>query len=94
MSTRPNSPLFDEGLVRVDSIPPRLKLEDAIIYPGDEQTINKSRFSLECKHEAALAVGDYALHWKIFLDNSPPSSGEIDLANLIASARKEGGADR
>jgi hypothetical protein len=90
-----NGRLFDEGLVRVlKSVPTRLKLEDAIVYPGDEQTINNSAFSLECKREVALAAGDHVLHWKVFLDNSPPSAGEIDLASLIESARKQGVANR
>jgi hypothetical protein len=85
-----NTRLFDEGLARVHkSIPTRLQLEKSIIYPGDEQTIDKSRFSLECKREAALEVGDYALHWKVFLDNSPPSYGEIDLGTLIETARQQ-----
>jgi hypothetical protein len=88
-----NERLFDEGLVRVTkSGPVRLKLEDAIIYPGDEQAIND--ISVECKRETVFAGGDYTVRWKIFLDNSPPSFGEIDLASLIETARRQGVADR
>ena len=88
-----NERLFDEGLMRVTkSGPMRLKLEDAIIYPGDEQAIND--ISVECKRETVFAGGDYTVRWKIFLDNSPPSFGEIDLASLIETARRQGVADR
>jgi hypothetical protein len=90
-----NKPLFDEQLVRVlKSVPMRLKLEDAIIYPGDELAINEARLSLECKREIVLAGGDYTLSWKVFLDNSPPSFGEIDLASMIETARRQSVADR
>jgi hypothetical protein len=88
-----NMRLFNEELVQVESVPGRLKLKDAIIYPGDEQTITNAHFSFECKRETAFAGGDYTVRWKIFLDNSPPSSGEIDLGSLIERARKEGVAD-
>jgi hypothetical protein len=84
-----NERIFDEGLVRVKPIPVRLKLEDAIVYPGDEQTINGAQLSLEIKREV-FAGGDYAMSWKVFLDNSPPSFGEIDLASLIEPARRQG----
>jgi hypothetical protein len=93
--------LFDEGLVRDCSllgfgfgtiIPPRLKMEDAIVYPGDEQTMDKS-LRLECKRETAFSGGNLTIRWKVFLDNSPPSSGEIDLGSLIESARRQGVAD-
>jgi Putative DNA-binding domain len=90
-----NERLFDEGLVRVTkAVPMRLKLEDAIIYPGDEQTIDRARPSLECKRETVFAAGDYTLSWKVFLDNSPPTFGEIDLASLIETARRQAVADR
>jgi Putative DNA-binding domain len=84
-----NERLFDEGLVKVKNFGPmRLKLEDAIVYPGDEQTIYK--VSVECKRETVFAGGDYTVRWKMFLDNSPPSFGEIDVASLIETARKQG----
>jgi Putative DNA-binding domain len=90
-----NKRLFDEGLVRViKSVPMRFQLEDPIIYPGDELAINDARLSLECKRETVLATGDYTLSWKVFLDNSPPSLGEIDLASLIETARRQGAGDR
>jgi hypothetical protein len=72
----------------------RLKLEDAIVYPGDEQTIDDARLSLECKRETVFSAGNYSLNWKVFLDNSPPTFGEIDLASLIETARRHAVADR
>jgi hypothetical protein len=90
-----NENLFGERLVQVTkSSISRLKMEDAIIYPGDEQTVEAARFSLNCKREVVLAGGDYSLIWKIFLDNSPPSVGDIDVATLIEAARKQRVTDR
>ncbi len=84
-----NERLYEEGMLRpLKAVPPRLKLEDAIVYPGDEEAISEARLSLECKRETVLAVGDYTVSWKVFLDNSPPSFGEIDLASLMEAARR------
>jgi hypothetical protein len=84
-----NEHLFGERLVQVTrSLSRRKTMEDTIIYPGDEQAIEGSRFSVSCKREIVLAGGDCTLSWKIFLDNSPPSFGDIDLATLIEAARK------
>jgi hypothetical protein len=89
-----NKKLFDEGLMRImKSVPTRLKLEDAIIYPGDEQAID-ARLSVECKRDTVFASGDYTLSWKVFLDNSPASFGEIDLASLIETTRRQSVGDR
>jgi hypothetical protein len=86
--------LFDGGLVRVmKSVPTRIKLKDAIIYPGDEQAID-ARLSLECKREIAFAAGDYTVNWTVFLDNSPPARGKIDLASLLETDGRQGSADR
>jgi Putative DNA-binding domain len=84
-----NGRLFDEGLVQVTAAISRPKLEGAIIYPGDVLNINAAHLSLICKREALLASGDYTLSWKIFLDNSSPSFGDIDLAILIEAERNK-----
>jgi hypothetical protein len=65
-------------------------LEDITLYPGDEQAIS-GQFAVECKREAVLSVGDFSMSWKVFLDNSPPSYGEIDLVTLIETARRQAG---
>jgi hypothetical protein len=43
--------------------------------------------------EAVFASRDYTSSWKVFLDNSPPSSGEIDLGSKIERARRQCVAD-
>jgi hypothetical protein len=84
-----NKHLFDERLVQITkSSISRFSMEDAVVYPGDEQAINQARLSLNCKRETVLIGGDYTLSWKVFLDNSSPSFGDIDLATLIETARK------
>jgi hypothetical protein len=69
------------------SLPTRLPVQGEVLYPGDEQPIDGSRRNLRCTRDAPLTPGDYTLHWKVFLDNSPPSHGELDLADFIEQAR-------
>ena len=71
----------------------RINLEDTIIYPGDEQALPAAQISFECKRETILGGGDYRVDWKVFLDNSLPSFGEIDLGTLLQNARN-GAGDR
>ena len=79
---------FNNDLVKVARYPlPRIKLENTIIYPGDEQELDETQISFECKREAVISGGDYQLSWRVFLDNSPPSFGEIDLGALLQDAR-------
>jgi schlafen family protein len=70
-------------------LPARLAMQGDVIYPGDERPIDGSRCELRCKRDAPLTSGDYAVHWKVFLDNSPPSFGQLDLADFIQQARAQ-----
>lgn len=64
---------------------------DSVLYPGDERTIDSCRLS--AKRDHTLALGDLVVAWKVFLDNSPPSQDEIDLASLLLHSRnREAGA--
>ena len=83
-----NARLFDEREVLVmKSVNTRITLEDVIIYPGDEREIARAQLLLECKRDLVLTDGDYKLGWRVFLDNSPPSTGEIDLGTMAQKAR-------
>jgi Putative DNA-binding domain len=85
-----NELLFNNDVMKVMRSPPmRIKLEDTIIYPGDEQELNNAKISFECKRDAVISGGDYKISWKVFLDNSPPSFGEIDLGALLQDARRQ-----
>ncbi len=72
------------------AIPTRVNMEGQVIYPGDELRIGNFDSWLECKREVSLAPRDCSVRWKVFLHNSPPSSGIIDLGVLIQNARSEG----
>jgi hypothetical protein len=72
------------------SIPARVNMDGQAIYPGDERIIGNSDPWLECRRELSLEPGDCSVRWKVFLDNSPPSYGTIDLGILIRNARSEG----
>ncbi len=80
--------LSDGWTVQGDPPPSRLEMRGELIYPGDERDIAGSSCQLRCKREATLTEGDYVLHWKVFLDDSPPCTGEIDLGTNIRSARR------
>jgi hypothetical protein len=80
--------LFDEHRVQAQALLSRVILKDGLIYPGDEQPMEASERWMQCRREASFAPGDYVARWKIYLDNSPPSSGEIDLGLVIDAARK------
>jgi hypothetical protein len=83
-----NDQLLEDGLVRfMKTAPQRIKLEDTIIYPGGEHVLESAKISLECKRETVFAGGDYKLDWRVFLDNSPPSFGVIDLGATLQHAR-------
>jgi hypothetical protein len=64
-------------------------MRGALIYPGDEREIVGSACSLRCMRETPLANGDYVVRWRVFLDNSPTSVGEIDLGTEIQGARQD-----
>jgi hypothetical protein len=80
--------LLDGWTVQSGSLSARLEMRGNVIYPGDDREIAGSGCHLRCKREAALAVGDYVVCWKVFLENSPPSAGEIDVGSEIQSARR------
>lgn len=79
---------FEERLMQAQALPSRLILTYGPIYPSDEQLMQDSERWVQCKRETLFAPGDYVVRWKVYLDNSPPSSGEIDLGLAINGARK------
>jgi hypothetical protein len=78
-----------EGGQAIARLPKRIDLDEEIIYPGDERTIGSHDNWLECERKVLLADRDYVVHWKVFLDNSPPTTGEIDLGSLMMDARMQ-----
>ncbi|HQU44690.1 MAG TPA: hypothetical protein PK867_17880, partial [Pirellulales bacterium] len=81
--------LLDGWTVQGNSLPQRLEMHQQVIYPGEEREISNSACHLRWKRQRALATGDYLIAWRVFLDNSPPSAGEIDLGAEIEMARCE-----
>jgi hypothetical protein len=69
-------------------LPPRLGMPGEVVYPGDERAIAGSERKMRCKREVKLDRGDYEVRWKVFLDNSPPSEGQIDLGTYLQKARE------
>jgi len=80
--------LFNGWTVQGGALAPRLEMRGEVIYPGDEREIDGSGCLLRCKRDAVLAQGDYVVRWKVFLDNSPPSTGELDVGSEIQIARR------
>jgi Schlafen, AlbA_2 len=78
---------FADGKVKAQALPQRVIMDGETIYPGDLRTIDRSERWLTCQRDMSFSAGDYLVRWQVFLDNSPPSSGEIDLGMLIQPAR-------
>lgn len=79
--------LFDGLTMQKGRLDSRHEMREDVIYSGDEREIADSECRLQCRRGSVLAVGDYGIKWKVFLDNSPPSEGEIDLGEWIQTAR-------
>ncbi len=65
----------------------RFEMNGSVIYPGDTKAIDGSKQEVFFKKEIILVEGDYVVHWKAFLDNSPPSIGVIDISTEIQQSR-------
>lgn len=83
--------LSDNWTLQGGSIPSRLELQHETIFPADVREISGSHCRLRCKRDVLLAEGDYVFHWTVYLDNSPPSMGTIDVGALLQGARAAGG---
>jgi predicted HTH transcriptional regulator len=83
--------LSDNWTLQGGSIPSRIELQDEIIFPADVREISGSYCHLRCKRDVLLSAGDYVFHWAVYLDNSPPSLGKIDVGTLLQGARAVGG---
>ncbi len=84
-----SEPLLDGWTVQGNALPQRLEMHHQVIYPGEEREIPNSGCHLRRKRQGAVAIGNYRIAWRVFLDNSPPSAGEIDLGAEMEMARHE-----
>jgi hypothetical protein len=73
------------GNVKRDSGVKRIDLPGTMIYPGDERDLPGPTQELRCKPDEPIRQGDLTVHWKVFLDNAPPSEGELDLGDFLQS---------
>lgn len=83
--------LSDNWTLQGKSIPSRLEMQDETIFPADAREISGSQIHLRCKRDVLLSAGDYVFHWTVYLDNSPPSMGTIDVGALLQGERAVGG---
>lgn len=67
----------------------RINLEEEIIYPGDHRTLNQGRRDIYLKRDRSTLDQKLRVDWKIYLDNAPPITGELDLAEFIRTALEE-----
>jgi hypothetical protein len=65
-----------------------------VVYPGESREIPGVGGSMYLPCQEVFKPGTYILCWKLFLDNSPPCAGEIDLGAEIEEARKSSANDR
>ena len=81
--------LFNNWKVQANVLPSRINMSGEVIYPSDERVIDGSECTIRCKRDIALGEGIYEVQWKVFLDNSPPNIGKIDIGSEIHSARTD-----
>jgi hypothetical protein len=72
--------------IQSGSLTGRFDLEDRTLYPDDECTEFKPLCKIFLKRDAVIAPGEFLVRWKVFLDNSPPSTGAIDAGSFIRNA--------
>jgi len=77
--------IFNGFKVRCDNIRTRSEMRDQVIYPGDERLIQEC--SCEVKPGVTLALGDFVVAWTVFLDDSLPRDGKIDIGDEIQKSR-------
>jgi predicted HTH transcriptional regulator len=87
LKERRSERLSDNWTLQGSSVPSRLELQDETIFPADVREISGSHCHLRCKRDVLLSSGDYVFHWTVYLDNSPPSMGAIDVGALLQGAR-------
>lgn len=60
--------------IREDYLAPEKK-----IFPGDQDLFPNKSWIVHVPHGASIGADNLVLHWMIYLDNAPSSSGEINL---------------
>jgi hypothetical protein len=75
------------GNVRRDSRATQVDMPGEVIYPGDERILPSSTREFSCKPGEPVMPGDFIVRWKVFLDNAPPSMGELDLGHFLQTER-------
>jgi Putative DNA-binding domain len=62
---------------------------DNKIFPGDRVLFPNKSWTLHAPHGVSLQIGTSVLHWVIYLDNAPSSSGEINLTDHFRHQQSE-----
>lgn len=81
------APWLTHGRSAVASLSKRYDMDGEIVYPGDERVIPGSQRRVDCGSEAEVGQDEYSVKWTVFLDNSPPSVGKVDLGVALQDAR-------
>lgn len=76
------------GNIRPNSNLARVDMVGETIYPGDDRSVPGSSRQFRCKSGKPIAPGDFVVHWRVFLDNAPPSSGDLDLGHFLETERE------
>lgn len=87
ISEKPSETLAKSTDIFSEVLNSRIEMLDEVIFPGDVRKIEGSKKKFHIKPETSLTVNDYEIHWKIYLDNSPPSFGTIDFGDYIKNLR-------
>lgn len=67
-------------------LPLRRKQVGEVLYPGEEREVDDAVREIAVKKDAQFKAGDLFVGWRVFLDNSPPSRGTLDLGEAVREA--------
>lgn len=77
------------GNATPDSQVVRIDMPGEVVYPGDERTLPNSSREFRCKPAKSIMPASVIVRWRVFLDNAPPSMGELDLGHFLQSEREK-----
>ncbi len=84
---------FAEGVLRKKtSLDEEYTAPQEKIFPTQRRVFPGESFSFHLPAGATVEKGTVRLRWTVFLDDAPPSSGEIDLADYFKRAALTGSA--
>jgi hypothetical protein len=65
----------------------RYTMVGEVIYPGDERLVPAFKREWRLKRDHLITPHSHTCDWRVFLDNTPPSGGVLDLGQFLEDSR-------